>query len=169
MMKYFTKINVFILKQDTVQTLSLVGIYYHKNNREAEREGHIKLSEKSKNDIKLLDSTHCSDMISDDETLTNDDEDNTHDEDYITNASKSSFTKFIFQSRHDDMALLYRHIRCGERQVKPEYYLLMHVLKSKYHMSLNMAQGAIIEVSNYLLGRKEHGKWKPYKSGEPYD
>ena len=36
-------------------------------------------------------------------------------------------------------------------------------------MPLNMAQGAIIEVSNYLLGRKEHGKWKPYKSGEPYD
>ena len=35
-------------------------------------------------------------MISDDETLTNDDEDNTHDEDYITNASKSSFTNFFF-------------------------------------------------------------------------
>ena len=67
------------------------------------------------------------------------------------------------------MPLRYRHKRCEERQVKPEYYLLMHVLKSKYHMSLNMAQGAIIEVSNYLLGRKEHGKWKPYKSGEPYD
>ena len=76
--------------------MSVVEIYYHKNNREAEREGHIKLSEKSKNDIKLLDSTHCSDMISDDETLTNDDEDNTHDEDYITNASKSSFTNFFF-------------------------------------------------------------------------
>ena len=108
-------------------------------------------------------------MISDDETLTNDDEDNTHDEDYVTNASKSSFTKFFFQSRHDDMAILYRDIRCGERQVKSEYQLLMHVLKSKYHMSLNMAQGAIIVVSNYFLGRKEHGKWKPYKSGEPYD
>ena len=96
MMKYFTKINVFILKQDTVQTLSLVGIYYHKNNREAERERHIKLSEKSKNDIKLLDRTHCSDMISDDKTLKNDDEDNTHDEDYVTKASKSSFTNFFF-------------------------------------------------------------------------
>ena len=67
------------------------------------------------------------------------------------------------------MAILYRDIRCGERQVKSEYKLLMHVLKSKYHMSLNMAQGAIIVVSNYFLGRKEHGKWKPYKSGEPYD
>ena len=59
--------------------------------------------------------------------------------------------------------------RCGQRPVKPEYYLLMHVLKSKYHKSENMAQGTIIEVANYLFGCKKHGKWKPYKSGEPYD
>ena len=32
-----------------------------------------------------------------------------------------------------------------------------------------MAQRAIIEIANYLFGRKEHGKWKPYKSGEQYD
>ena len=36
-------------------------------------------------------------------------------------------------------------------------------------MSENMAQGAIIEVVNYLFGRKKHGKLKPYKSGEPND
>ena len=30
-------------------------------------------------------------MISDEETLTNEDKDNTHDEDYVMNASKSSF------------------------------------------------------------------------------
>ena len=36
-------------------------------------------------------------------------------------------------------------------------------------MSKNMAQGAIIEAANYLFCRKEHVKWKPYKSGEPYD
>ena len=40
----------------------------------------------------------------------------------------------------------------------------MHVLKSKYHMSENIAQGRITEVAIYLFGRKE-----PYKSGEPYD
>ena len=62
------------------------------------------------------------------------------------------------------MPLGYRHIRCGERQVKPEHYSLMYVLKSKYQISENMAQ-----VANYLFGHKQHGKWKPYKSGKPYD
>ena len=32
-----------------------------------------------------------------------------------------------------------------------------------------MAQEAITEVANYLFDQKEHGKWKPYKSGQPYD
>ena len=31
-----------------------------------------------------------------------------------------------------------------------------------------MSQVAIIEVANYIFGRKEPGKCKPYKSGEPY-
>ena len=135
--------------------------------KEEEHENHIKLTEKSKNDIKLLERNHCSDMISDEETLTNEDEDNTHDEDYVMNASKSSFNESFFESRHDDMPIRYHHIKCEERQVKPEY-LLMHVLKPNYHMSENMAQGAITEVANYLFGRKEHGRWKSYKSGEPY-
>ena len=104
-------------------------------------------------------------MIRFEETLPNENEDNTLDGDYVMNASKS----LNFESRHDDMPLHYRHIRCRERQVKPEYYLLMHILKSKYHISENMAQRAIIEIANYLFGRKEHGKWKPYKSGEQYD
>ena len=61
-------------------------------------------------------------------------EDNTHHEDDVMNASESSFNESFFESRHDYMPLHYRHIRCGERKVKPEYYLLMHVLKSKYHV-----------------------------------
>ena len=62
--------------------------------KKEEHERHIKLSKKSKNNIKLLERTHCSDVISDEETLTNEDEDNTHDdEDYAMNASKSSFNK----------------------------------------------------------------------------
>ena len=42
-------------------------------------------------------------------------------------------------------------------------------------MSENIAQGAtsriiiITEVANYLFDQKEHGNWKPYKSGGPYD
>ena len=104
-------------------------------------------------------------MIRFEETLPNENEDNTLDGDYVMNAGKSS----NFESRHDDMPLHYRHIRCGEGQVKPEYYLLMHVLISKYHISENMAQRAIIDIANYLFGCKEHGKWKPYKSGEQYD
>ena len=104
-------------------------------------------------------------MIRFEETLPNENEDNTLDEEYVMNASKSS----NLESRHDDMPLHYRHIRCGERQVKPEYDLLMHVLKSKYHISENITHGAIIEIANYCFGRREHGKWKPYKSGEQYD
>ena len=41
--------------------------------------------------IKILERTNCSALISDEETLTNEDKDNTHDEDYVMNASKSSF------------------------------------------------------------------------------
>ena len=48
---------------------------------------------------------------------------------------------------HDDRPLCYQHVRCGVRKVKPEYYLLMHFVKSKYHISENMAQGAITEVA----------------------
>ena len=62
-------------------------------------------------------------MIRFEEALTNENKDNNRDEDYVMNASKFS----NFESRHDDMPLRYRHVRCGERQVKPEYYL--HVLK----------------------------------------
>lgn len=39
--------------------------------------------------IELLERTNCSAMISDEET--NEDKDNTHDEDHVMNASKSSF------------------------------------------------------------------------------
>ena len=67
------------------------------------------------------------------------------------------------------MPLGYQHIRCGKRQVKPEHYSLMYVLKSKYQISENMAQVAIIKVANYLFGPKQHGKWKPCKSDKPYD
>ena len=92
-------------------------------------------------------------MMVDEETLKNEDEDNIHHKDYIMNASQSSFNEsFFFGSRHDDMPLCYRHIRCGERQIKPEYYLLIHVLKSKYCMLENVVQGAIIEAANYLFG-----------------
>ena len=97
--------------------------------------------------------------------LQNKNQSNTREEDYVMNTNKS----LNFESIHDDMPLRYRHIRYEERQVKPEYYLLMHVVKSKYHISENMARKAITEIANYLFGCKEHGKWKPYKSGEPYD
>ena len=89
--------------------------------------------------------------------LQNKNDDNTREEDYLMNTNKS----LNFESRHDDMPRRYRHIRCEERQVKPEYYLLMHVVKSKYHIWENMARRAIIEIANYRFGRKEHGKWKP--------
>ena len=137
--------------------------------KEKEYERHLKLSEKSKNDIKLLEKNESTENLSDEEAITIDDEENTNDEDYVLNSTKSSFSESFFESGNDDMPMRYRHIRAGERRVKPEYYLLMHVLKSKYHMSENMAQGAIIEVANYLFGRKEHGEWKPYKPGEVSD
>ena len=50
-------------------------------------------------------------MISDEETLKNEDEDNTQDQDYVMNTSKSSFNESFFETGHDDMPLRYRHIR----------------------------------------------------------
>ena len=70
-----------------------------------------------------------------------------------------SFNKKFFKSRHDDTTTLSTNKMWGKG--KPKYYLLMHVLKSKYHKSENMAQGAIKEVANYRFDQKEHGKWKP--------
>ena len=63
---------------------------------EKEREKYIEWSENSKKDIELLERTDSSDMISDKETLANEDEDNTHDEEYVMNTSKSSFKESFF-------------------------------------------------------------------------
>ena len=73
--------------------------------RKKEHEKYVELSENSKKDIELLERTDTSDTISDKETLENEDEDNTHDEEYVMNISKSSFNKSFFDSRHDVMPL----------------------------------------------------------------
>ena len=68
-----------------------------------------------------------------------------------------------------DLPFHYRHIRAGLRSVRPEYYQVMHILKAKYHMSENQAQGAIVTVANVLFNRKTFGKWKFFEKKKPTD
>ena len=56
-------------------------------------------------------------------------------------------------------------IRNSFRGVRPEVYKVMTKLKSMYHTSQAQADGAIVEVGNYLFNRK----WKCYDSDKPTD
>ena len=80
---------------------------------------------------------------------------------------KYAFSSSLLDHEDDDMPPQYRHIRHGPRSVRPEYYVTMHKLKSKLHLSENQAQGAICTVANNLFGRKEYGAWKRYERDKP--
>ena len=41
-----------------------------------------------------------------------------------------------------------------------ELYAVMHLLKSKYHMSDSQVEGSIVTVANMMFGRN----WKPYSA-----
>ena len=59
----------------------------------------------------------------------------------------------------------YRHPRDGLRSVKMELYAVMHLLKSKYHMSDSQVEGSIVTVANMMFGRN----WKPYSTDHTTD
>ena len=58
----------------------------------------------------------------------------------------------IDSDQNDDLPYKYRHIRHGLCSVRPEVYEVIKILQSKYHLSPNQAEGAIITVSNKLFG-----------------
>lgn len=62
----------------------------------------------------------------------------------------------VEEDADDEIPIKYRHVRNGARSVSPELYELMHVLQSQFHVSKNQVEGSIINVANYLFGRK----WK---------
>ena len=59
----------------------------------------------------------------------------------------------------------FRHVRYGDRPVRPELYSVMHKLSSKYHMSKSQIEGSIIAIANTLFGRE----WEPYTPREEHD
>ena len=65
----------------------------------------------------------------------------------------------------DDMPRRLQHIRNGLRSVHPEVYNLMLKLKSKYHMSQQQAEAAIVETANYLFDQE----WKYYDAEKATD
>ena len=69
---------------------------------------------------------------------------------------KRVFTPEIKADQDDNLPYEYRHIRQGERRVKEKYYRVVDKLISTYHMSINQATAAVVEVGNYMFGRK----WK---------
>ena len=76
---------------------------------------------------------------------------------------KYAFSSNLLDHEDDDMPPQYRHIRHGPHSVRPEYYVTMHKLKSKLHLSENQAKEAIFIVANNLFGRKEYGAWKRHE------
>ena len=65
--------------------------------------------------------------------------------------------KFVVNvDTEDPLPAKYRHVSIGERKVRQEYYRVVDKLVSKFHMSLNQATAAVVEVGNYLFDRK----WK---------
>ena len=62
--------------------------------------------------------------------------------------------------------LLWVQKECG---AKDEFWQLKSVLQSKYHMTDEQSDGAIIEVANHLFGWEIYGKWNKYQPNEPYD
>ena len=65
----------------------------------------------------------------------------------------------------DDMPRRLQHIRNGLRSVHPEVYNLMLQLKSKYHMSQQQAEAAVVETANCLFDQE----WKYYDAEKATD
>ena len=62
--------------------------------------------------------------------------------------------------------LLWVQKDCG---AKGEFWQVKSILQSKYHMTDEQSDGAIIEVANHLFGWEIYGKWNKYQPNEPYD
>ena len=80
--------------------------------------------------------------------------------------TKYEYVNIINSSKAcDDMPDRFRSIRKGPRTVRPEIYTLMLKLKSKYHMSQQQAEAAIVETANSLFERE----WKYFDSNKATD
>ena len=60
------------------------------------------------------------------------------------------------------MPVMYRHIRAGQRKVKPEFYRTVDKLMSVFHCSYSQAVAAVVETANTMFGRH----WK-YHEEDP--
>ena len=82
-----------------------------------------------------------------------------------TKKTKYEFTKEQLDQPGDKMPAEYRHVRRGQRSVRPEIYTVISKLQSELHMSNRQAEGAIVTISNELFGRN----WKVYDKNKPSD
>ena len=92
--------------------------------------------------------------------------DNQHEE-YSQPPKKTKY-EFIdeqLDQPSDKMPAEYRHIRKGQRSVRPEIYTVISKLQSELHMSNRQAEGAIVTIGNELFGRS----WKAYDESRPSD
>ena len=65
-------------------------------------------------------------------------------------------------AEEDEMPTKWAHIRSGERQIKPEFYLTVDKLISVFHCSKRQAVAAVVTVGNIMFGRqwKQHNEDK---------
>ena len=78
---------------------------------------------------------------------------------------KAKYRFEFVDDEDDEMPVGMRHLRSSMRNVRPEVYSLMTVLKSKFHMSQTQAEAAIVHVGNMLFKRN----WKVYDPESPTD
>ena len=64
--------------------------------------------------------------------------------------------------RSTDMPVKYRHLRTGQRKVRPEFYRAVDKLMSVYHCSYSQAVAGVVETGNLMFDRK----WK-YHDNDP--
>ena len=128
---------------------------------------------KSREEIDAMKGVQCEDdgMCSDGEYDCDDDDeyveeaptDGGHDDEGLAQKKKKGSYKPCVEVDNDPLPKQYRYLRISERVVRPEVYMVLTELKSKYHMSESQAEGAIIVIGKWLFDRKE---WKVHEDNE---
>ena len=134
------------------------------NRRKKREQGLQKMFDREEQEELLLKPTSLTDKewadMGVEDAAGSQDEENDDGKDYEEEGAhkkrRRTFVGVTGDNTEDALPPQYRHIRLGERKVKPKYYRVVDKLVSKYHMSLSQATAAVVEVGNYLFDRK----WK---------
>ena len=130
------------------------------NRRKKDMESHLKTEERSKRDTEMLMSkVQLPDL--------DDSEDDNKSETYQEPEQEESVKKKrrfenVPEKETSEMPENWKHIRNSERQVRPEYYRVVDLLMSKYHMSHTMATASVVEVGREMFGLD----WRFHNEGD---